>query len=105
MVELKKLDILSTALMSGFLYLLIGLIFGLIFGCFALIGLAGLNSLTGEFDTSGIGALVFFCAMPIIYGIIGFIGGAILALAYNIVANVIGGIKFELDMGSSNLAK
>ena len=40
MVELKKIDILSTALMAGFLYLLIGLIFGLMFGCFALIGLA-----------------------------------------------------------------
>jgi hypothetical protein len=106
MVELKKLDILSTALMSGFLNLLIGLIFGLIFGCFALIGMAGLNSATdGLFDFTGIGALVFICAMPIIYGIIGFIGGAILALAYNIVANVIGGIKFELDMGSANLAK
>lgn len=105
MVELKKIDILSTALMSGFLYLLIGLIFGLIFGCFALIGLAGINSLTGEFDLSGIGALVFVCAMPIIYGIMGFIGGAIIALAYNIIASVLGGIKLEFDMDGSNLTK
>ena len=105
MVELKKIDILSTALMTGFLYLVIGLIVGLIFGCFALIGLAGLSSLTGEFDFTGIGALVFVCAMPIIYGIIGFIGGAILALVYNIVASVVGGIKLEFDMEASSLTK
>ena len=105
MVELKKIDILSTALMTGFLYLVIGLIVGLIFGCFALIGLAGLSSLTGEFDFTGIGALVFVCAMPIIYGIIGFIGGAILALVYNIVASVVGGIKLEFDMEGSSLTK
>ncbi len=106
MVELKKIDILSTALMTGFLYLVIGLIIGLIFGCFVLIGLAGLNStFDGAFDFSGIGALVFVCAMPIIYGIIGFIGGVILALAYNIIASVVGGIKFELDMEGSGLTK
>ncbi len=43
--------------------------------------------------------------MPIIYGIIGFIGGVILALAYNIIASVVGGIKFELDMEGSGLTK
>lgn len=105
MVEFKKVDILSAALMAGFLYLVIGLIFGLIFGCFLLVGLAGLNNLTGDFAPTGIGALVFVCAMPIIYGIIGFIGGAILALAYNLIASVVGGVKFELETGGTDPAK
>ena len=36
-------------------------------------------------------------ALPIFYGICGFVGGVIQALIYNIAAGVIGGIRIETE--------
>jgi hypothetical protein len=36
-------------------------------------------------------------AIPIIYGIIGFIGGAIGALLYNLFAGMVGGVEIEVE--------
>jgi hypothetical protein len=35
--------------------------------------------------------------MPVLYGILGFIGGAILALLYNLFARLAGGFELELE--------
>jgi hypothetical protein len=35
--------------------------------------------------------------MPIMYGIIGFIGGIIMAAIYNLVAGVVGGLEFDFE--------
>ncbi len=35
--------------------------------------------------------------LPVFYGMLGFIMGAIAALVYNILAGMAGGIKFELE--------
>jgi hypothetical protein len=40
----------------------------------------------------GAGAIII---LPICYGLVGFIGGAIGAVAYNVVAGWVGGIEFE----------
>ena len=49
----------------------------------------------------GVGAivigLIIMIAVPIFYGILGFIGGVIGALVYNLAAGVVGGLKFELE--------
>ena len=34
---------------------------------------------------------------PILYGVIGFIGGAISALIYNFIAKLTGGLEFTLE--------
>jgi hypothetical protein len=39
-------------------------------------------------------------AFPLIYGVIGSIGGAIGALIYNIAAGIVGGIKIEFEGGA-----
>jgi hypothetical protein len=41
-----------------------------------------------------VGALII---MPIFYGVIGFIGGIIGSLLYNLAAGVIGGIRMDLE--------
>jgi hypothetical protein len=40
--------------------------------------------------------LGFVCLMPFLYGVMGFVGGAIIAGVYNLVAGKIGGIEIEL---------
>lgn len=42
----------------------------------------------------GVGAIIF---LPIMYGIMGFIGGAIMAFVYNVVAGIAGGVELELE--------
>ena len=44
-----------------------------------------------------IGALVFAALSPFLYGLFGFIAGAVMALLYNWVASAIGGVKKELE--------
>jgi hypothetical protein len=36
-------------------------------------------------------------SLPVFYGILGFIGGMIGALVYNLAAGIVGGIRFELE--------
>jgi hypothetical protein len=41
-----------------------------------------------------VGAVIF---LPIFYGIIGFVGGLISALLYNLIARLVGGIELEVE--------
>jgi hypothetical protein len=42
----------------------------------------------------GIGAIVIF---PIMYGVLGVIGGVIMAALYNLVASITGGLEIEVQ--------
>jgi hypothetical protein len=100
---LKRVGVLSAAKISGTLYAAMGLIFGLIF---ALIGMASagmvamLQQQQGAAVQSwlgpmfGVGALVFF---PILYGVFGFVCGAISAVLYNVFSGLVGGLELELS--------
>lgn len=94
MQEIKRLDVLSVALILGALYAILGFIMGLFF---ALIGGAFRTTadIPGAFGLFfGVAAIVLF---PILYGVIGFVFGAIVSFLYNILAARIGGIKIELE--------
>jgi hypothetical protein len=94
---IKKLDVLSVAKISGIIAAAVGLIAGLLFlvfgGIFA--GLLGSEGATGGLLAlgGGIFGLIFF---PILYGIVGFIGGLIQAVIYNLAAGFVGGIRIEI---------
>jgi hypothetical protein len=98
---IRSLGVLSYAKVQGALCAMIGLIVGLIFALLSFFGAAighALNS--GNGDTSpligaffGIGAVVI---CPIVYGIIGFVAGAVSGLVYNLAARMVGGIEIEL---------
>jgi hypothetical protein len=107
--EIKKIGVLPAGKVIGVLYLALGLIIGIPIACLSLFGAsilasAGLQDpdVAGASLLTGVGGLVGYgICLPLIYAVIGFIGGAIMALIYNIVAGVIGGIEFEIgDVGS-----
>jgi hypothetical protein len=97
--EIKKLDPVSLAKVMGVLYALLGFIIGLFFAAFGSI-FSGLMEAGGEEASSsafsnmfGIGSIIFF---PIMYGIIGLIGGVLTGFLYNLVAGWVGGIKMDV---------
>lgn len=92
MFKLKKIGVMSFAKLYGGLSGLMGLIVGVLFFLISLVGVALGTGIGGL--VVGIGILIF---LPIIYGIAGFVMGAISAFLYNIVASKVGGIELELE--------
>jgi len=102
-MTIRRFGVISVAKMYALLMFLFGLIFGVIYGLILIIFGAAISTLTPGRDAaaSGVGTVVMGIAMmiglPLFYGVLGFISGAIGALIYNAVAGIIGGIKFELE--------
>ena len=98
---IRKVGILSLAKLLGGLYAALGLIFGAIFSLLALAGAAIGSVNEGEPGAAVIGALMGAGAvivLPIFYGLMGFVGGLIVAFIYNLLASILGGIELEIDM-------
>ena len=77
-------------------------IFGLILGIISLIVASIFGAFLGSASSAyyGIGlgfGVLGLIALPIIYGIIGFVSGAIIAFLYNLIARWIGGIEMEFE--------
>ena len=96
-MTIKSIGVLSAGKVMGILYALLGLIFG---GLFTLLSLAGFAASGGD-QQAGAGALIFgagaIIILPIFYGVMGFIGGLLMALLYNVVASLAGGLEIEFD--------
>ena len=89
MQKIEKIGVLSLAKIFGILYAIFGLILGTLFSLFSFVGINA--------DETGLyfGA-VSIITVPIIYGILGFVFGAITAFFYNIIARKVGGLEVEL---------
>lgn len=97
MKKISHLGVLSVAKFQGMMMALMGLLFSVLF--------LGLSSLIGGVISSFGGgnvafpvtsAWVMIIIVPILYGIMGFVMGAIGAFIYNIVAKIVGGIEVEI---------
>jgi hypothetical protein len=103
-MTIRRFNVFSVAKIQGFLGVVIGLLIGVVYGLIFMIFGAAISSLAPQADSQalgGVGAivvgLIIMIAVPVFYGILGFIGGAIGALVYNLAAGVVGGLKFELE--------
>jgi hypothetical protein len=79
-----------------------GIVLGVLYALLALLFLPFLfvaMMISREAAMIGIG---FAIAMPILYGVMGFIGGVIAAAVYNLVAGWTGGLEFEIVDESQN---
>jgi len=97
MRTLKSVGVMSFAKMMGCLYAALGL---LVVPVFLFAGI--IASTTGKQANpfAGVGMLVVGILALFIYGIMGFILGALMALMYNMLAKWIGGIQFEIQPGT-----
>ncbi|HKG46051.1 MAG TPA: hypothetical protein VKB02_04960 [Pyrinomonadaceae bacterium] len=102
-MTIRRFGVISVAKIYALLLFVVGLIIGVIYGLiFILFGAAmtaigpGREAAAGGISTVVIG-IVMMIGIPIVYGLLGFISGAIGALIYNAVAGIIGGVKFELE--------
>ena len=99
MLRLKRIGVLSSGLFGAAAGVLMGLIAG---GFIFLVSLAGVGAGGGNAQNvgavmgMGAGALIF---APLMYGFMGFFGGMINAVVYNVVAGMSGGIEMEFGEG------
>jgi hypothetical protein len=97
---LKRVGIWSAARVSGGIYALLGLVIGCGVAVVSLIGLlthagAASGSPASPFPALlGVGAIVL---VPLFYGVIGLVGGALMASLYNLLARVVGGLEMDLQ--------
>jgi len=104
-MTIRRVNVASAAKIGGTLYAILGLIFGVIV---ALISMAGAGfAAAAQNDPEmprmmasmisamfGVGAIV---VLPIFYGVMGLIGGALLAAIYNLVAGFTGGLVVDVE--------
>jgi hypothetical protein len=91
---LKSVGVMSVAKIMGLLYACMGLMFIPIFLLFGLLG-----TFAGQDKTpfAGIFGVVLAILMPVLYGAMGFVAGAIGAVLYNVLAKWVGGFELELE--------
>jgi hypothetical protein len=95
---IRRVGVWSVSRMNGALTAVFGLIAGLLLACFALVG-AGFARQNPDMPSFlggtavGIGAVIF---LPILYGVLGLVVGAIGAALYNLLAGIIGGVEIDV---------
>jgi hypothetical protein len=96
MQSIQRVDPISAMKVFAVLYAVIGLVAG---AFFSLLGMAGMMTQASQDLPAGFG-LIFGAAaiivLPIVYAILGAIGGLIMAAIYNLVARYTGGIQIQL---------
>lgn len=91
-VVIKKIGVMSMAKIHAIVLAVLGLIIGVFIG---LLGSLFGAAMGGAFPAGmGMAAIV---VMPLSYGLIGFVFGAIGAGVYNIVAGWVGGLEITVD--------
>ena len=101
-LHVKKLGVLSVAKIQAVILLVMSLLISIPYGLF-IIGFSLMGASVGGKSSLAIGGggiifgLMFMVGLPIFYGVIGFIAGAISALLYNLFAGMVGGIEIEVE--------
>lgn len=100
---IRRIGVLSVAKISAIIAAVIGLLIGILIFLASLAGapMSSPDAMAGSNDAgmawiSGLGALAIV-VFPIMYGIVGFIGGAIQGWVYNIAAKFVGGVRIETE--------
>ncbi len=96
---LKRVGVLSCALISAVVGCLLGLVLGAMALVILLLGLAAGITSGSDLDVSEqlliLGGLVFL--MPVVYGIAGFIFGLVGGALFNLGARWTGGLKVDIS--------
>ena len=93
-MTITGIEVVSLAKIMGILYALLGLLAGGMFSLMSLAGFMAAGDAGPEALLFGAGAVVL---LPCLYGVMGFVGGAISAVIYNVSASIVGGIELQVD--------
>jgi hypothetical protein len=101
-MTIRRFGVISVAKMYALIMFIFGLIFGVLYGLFLILFGAAMSTMAGgDARAAGVGPIVMGIGMmiglPIMYGVLGFIMGAIGALVYNGLSGIVGGVKFDLE--------
>ncbi len=97
-MRLTRVGVFSAGKLTGLLYTLFGLIFG---ACFAVISMVGGTFGAADADATGLATFMGFgvaaiLLLPILYGLLGFLGGMLTAALYNLVSGLAGGLEVDI---------
>ena len=101
-LQIKKLGVLSVAKIEAAIMLVMALLISIPYGLFV-IGFSLLGASVGGRGGLALGGggvvvgILVMIGLPIFYGVIGFVAGAIGALLYNLFAGMVGGIEIEVE--------
>jgi len=94
MFHLRSIGVLSCAKIFAVVHAVIGILVGFFFLLFGVVGAA----LAPSQQKLGIVAVIVLAVlMPVFYGVLGLVMGAIWAFVYNLAAESIGGLELHLD--------
>lgn len=97
MTKIRTIRVFSAAKVNALLYGILGLLIA----PFMLLG-PGLAMIGDEKRPTGLaGVIVAATVAPVIYALIGFVAGAVMAFIYNAISHSVGGIEVELDLPPS----
>jgi hypothetical protein len=92
---IKRINVVKLAIFQACMGIAFGVIAALLF---MLIGSTMLSHIGGQSAAVGVaGGMAMLIFLPIMYGVAGFIFGAIAAALYNLIAGVIGGIEIDVE--------
>lgn len=100
---IRKIGVMSLAKLMAVMYAGIGLVLGVLYALFAVVGGGAMMAMGGEEGAAlgggmmmGMGLAAVVIA-PILYGFFGFIGGLISAFFFNLAAKYTGGLELEVQ--------
>ena len=93
-MKLKKIAVGSLAKFQGVFMTCVGLVAGTLY---SVGGLIYDVAATGSVNTGTALAFLALIGMPVLFGVAGYVAGAIGALVYNLIADHFGGIEVELE--------
>lgn len=97
-MTIHSIRVLSLGKILGSIYAGLGLIFGVIL---AAVSLIGLGPTAGDAEVPALLGLLMgggaVIALPLFYGIFGFIGGLLVGTIYNFAARTVGGLEIEVS--------
>lgn len=94
----RRVGVWSVARIYGALSGAIGLLAGVVVALFSMVG-AGLTAANSDAPgwlapIFGVGAIVF---LPLFYGVMGILAGALTAALYNLFAGMVGGVELDIE--------
>ena len=92
MHRVQRVGVGQLAKIMGVLYLAVGVVIGVCFYLFS--SMMPSSSMTPGLHMGGVAALI---VIPVLYGLLGFLGGAFMAWLYNLVAGWVGGMEFGVE--------